>query len=76
MYEDVTESYVFDPDTHRVLPAEQSLGPQGGSGKIAGSHRAWSLENPPPEMREKLRQLYLDLEADLEARQERSSIRE
>ena len=27
-------------------------------------------ENPPPEMLEQLKELYLDLEADLEARQE------
>ena len=27
-------------------------------------------ENPPPDMKEKLQKMFLDLEADLEARQE------
>ena len=31
-------------------------------------------ENPPPDMREKLQELYLQLEADLEARQEGSGL--
>jgi len=32
-------------------------------------------ENPPPEMLEQLRQMYLDLETDIEARQEAGAMR-
>ena len=71
MYEDVTESYVFDPDTRQFFQQSNPWALEGRRRTAPGGHRAWPLgEIPPPEMREQLQQLYLDLEADLEARQE------
>ena len=70
MYEDVTESYVFDPDTQRFFQLSNPWALKGVVERLLEAIERGLWENPPPEMREKLQQLYLDLEADLEARQE------
>ena len=70
MYEDVTESYVFDPDTQRFFRDSNPWALKGVVERLLEAIERGLWENPPPEMREKLQQLYLDLEADLEARQE------
>ena len=70
MYEDVTESYVFDPDTQRFFQQSNPWALKGVVERLLEAIERGLWENPPPEMREKLQQLYLDLEADLEARQE------
>ena len=70
MYEDVTESYVFDADTQQFFQQSNPWALKGVVERLLEAIERGLWENPPPEMREKLQQLYLDLEADLEARQE------
>ena len=70
MYEDVTESYVFDPDTQQFFQISNPWALKGVVERLLEAIERGLWEEPPPEMREKLQQLYLDLEADLEARQE------
>ena len=70
MYEDVTDSYVFDPDTQRFFQQSNPWALKGVVERLLEAIERGLWEEPPPEMREKLQQLYLDLEADLEARQE------
>ena len=70
MYEDVTESYVFDPDTRQFFQQSNPWALKGVVERLLEAIERGLWENPPPEMREQLQQLYLDLEADLEARQE------
>ena len=70
MYEDVTESYVFDQDTQRFFQQSNPWALKGIVERLLEAIERGMWEEPPPEMREKLQQLYLDLEADLEARQE------
>ncbi len=70
MYEDVTESYVLDPETQQFFQQSNPWALKGIVERLLEAMERGLWENPPPEMREKLQQLYLDLEADLEARQE------
>ena len=70
MYEDVTESYVFDSDTQQFFRESNPWALKGVVERLLEAIERGMWENPPPEMREKLQQLYLELEADLEARQE------
>ncbi len=70
MYEDVTESYVFDPDTQRFFQQSNPWALKGVVERLLEAIERGLWENPPPEMRQKLQQMYLELEADLEARQE------
>ena len=70
MYEDVTESYVFDPDTQRFFRESNPWALKGVVERLLEAIERGLWEEPPPEMRDKLQQLYLELEADLEARQE------
>ena len=70
MYEDVTESYVFDPDTQRFFQLSNPWALKGVVERLLEAIERGLWENPPPEMRQKLQQMYLELEADLEARQE------
>ena len=70
MYEDVTESYVFDPDTQQFFQQSNPWALKGVVERLLEAIERGLWEEPPPEMREKLQQMYLDLEADLEARQE------
>ena len=70
MYEDVTESYVLDPETQQFFQQSNPWALKGIVERLLEAIERGLWENPSPEMREKLQQLYLDLEADLEARQE------
>ena len=70
MYEDVTESYVLDPDTQQFFRQSNPWALKGVVERLLEAIERGLWEEPPPEMREKLQQLYLDMEADLEARQE------
>ena len=71
MYEDVTESYVFDPDTQRFFQQSNPWALKGVVERLLEAIERGLWENPPPgNAREDLQQMYLDLEADLEARQE------
>ena len=70
MYEDVTESYVLDPETQRFFNQSNPWALKGIVERLLEAIERGLWEAPSPEMREKLQQLYLDLEADLEARQE------
>ena len=74
MYEDVTESYVFDSDTQDFFRQSNPWALKGVVERLLEAIERGLWEDPPPEMREKLRQLYLELETDLEARQEGSHV--
>ncbi len=76
MYESVTESYVFDPDTQRFFRQSNPWALKGVVERLLEAIERGLWENPPPEMRERLQQLYLELEADLEARQESAPVRQ
>ncbi len=75
MYEDVTESYVLDPETQQFFQESNPWALKGVVERLLEAIERGLWEEPPPEMREKLQQLYLELEADLEARQEGSQTR-
>jgi cobaltochelatase CobN len=70
MYEDVTEEYVLSPEMQEFFRQSNPWALRGIVERLleAIERRLW--ENPPPEMLDQLKELYLDLEADLEARQE------
>ena len=70
MYEDVTESYVLDPETQQFFQQSNPWALKGIVERLLEAIERGLWADPPPEMREKLQQLYLELEADLEARQE------
>ncbi len=70
MYEDVTESYVLDPETQQFFQQSNPWALRGIVERLLEAIERGLWQDPPPEIREKLQQLYLDLEADLEARQE------
>ena len=70
MYEDVTESYVLDPETQQFFQQSNPWALKGIVERLLEAIERGLWEDPSPEMREKLQQLYLELEADLEARQE------
>ena len=70
MYEDVTESYVLDSETQKFFQQSNPWALKGIVERLLEAIERGMWENPSPEMREKLQQMYLDLEADLEARQE------
>ncbi len=71
MYEDVTESYVLDPETQRFFQESNPWALRSVVERLLEAIERGLWEEPPPEMRNKLLQLYLELEAELEARQER-----
>ena len=70
MYEDVTESYVLDPDTQKFFQQSNPWALKGIIERLLEAIQRGLWENPPPEIQEKLQQLYLELEAGLEARQD------
>jgi len=73
MYEDVTEEYVLNPEMQDFFKESNPWALRGIVERLLEAVERGMWENPPPEMLEKLKELYLELEADLEARQERSS---
>ena len=70
MYEDVTESYVLDPETQKFFQESNPWARRSIVERLLAAIERGLWAEPPPEMREKLQELYLDLEAELEARQE------
>ena len=70
MYRDVTESYVFDPETQQFFRESNPWALKGIVERLLEAIQRGLWEEPPEDMKEKLQELYLELEADLEARQE------
>jgi len=70
MYENVTESYVLDPETQEFFQLSNPWALRDIVERLLEAIERGMWENPPPDMKEKLQQMFLDLEADLEARQE------
>ena len=72
MYENVTESYVLDPETQKFFQQSNPWALRDIVERLLEAIQRGMWENPPPDMKEKLQQMFLDLEANLEARQETS----
>ena len=70
MYEDVTEEYVLSPEMQEFFRKSNPWALRGIIERLLEAIERGMWENPPPEMLDQLKELYLDLEADLEARQE------
>ena len=70
MYRDVTESYVFDPETQQFFRDSNPWALKGIVERLLEAIQRGLWEEPPEDMKERLEELYLELEADLEARQE------
>ncbi len=70
MYENVTESYVLDPETQAFFQQSNPWALRDIVERLLEAIERGMWENPPPDMKEKLQKMFLDLEADLEARQE------
>jgi len=70
MYENVTESYVLDPETQEFFQQSNPWALRDIVERLLEAIERGMWENPPPDMKEKLQKMFLDLEADLEARQE------
>ena len=75
MYRDVTEAYVFDPDTQQFFRESNPWALKGMVERLLEAIQRGLWEEPPEDMVEKLRELYLQLETDLEARQEKNNPR-
>ncbi len=70
MYENVTESYVLDPDTQRFFQQSNPWALKRVIDRVLEAIERGLWENPSPEMQQKLKEVYLELEAHLEERQE------
>ncbi len=70
MYEGVTDSYVFDPETRQFFQESNPWALKSVVERLLEAIQRGLWESPPPDMKQKLEELYLELEADLEARQE------
>ena len=70
MYEGVTESYVLDPETRQFFQESNPWALKSVVERLLEAIQRGLWEAPPPDMQQKLEELYLELEADLEARQE------
>ena len=70
MYEDVTEEYVLNPDMQEFFRQSNPWALRGIVERLLEAVQRGLWENPPPEMLDQLRQMYLELETDIEARQE------
>ena len=70
MYQDVTESYVLDPEIQKFFHDSNPWALRSILERLLEAIERGLWEEPPPEMREKLQEMYLQLETDLEARQE------
>jgi cobaltochelatase CobN len=71
MYRDVTEEYVLSPEMQEFFRRSNPWALRAIVERLLEAIERGMWEDPPPEMLEKLKELYLDLETDLEARQER-----
>ena len=70
MYRDVTESYVFDPETQQFFKESNPWALKGIVERLLEAIQRGLWESPPEDMQQRLQELYLELESDLEARQE------
>jgi cobaltochelatase CobN len=70
MYEDVTEEYILNEDMQQFFRQSNPWAMRGIIERLLEAIERGMWENPPPEILDKLRELYLELETDLEARQE------
>ncbi len=70
MYQDVTEEYVLNPEMQDFFRESNPWALRSIVERLLEAVERGMWENPPPEMLEQLKELYLELEADLEARQE------
>ena len=73
MYEDVTEEYVLSPEMQQFFRESNPWALRGIVERLLEAIERGMWENPPPEMLDQLKEMYLELEADLEARQEGSA---
>ena len=70
MYKDVTEEYVLNPDMQEFFRQSNPWALRGIVERLLEAIERGLWEDPPPDLVDQLKELYLDLEADLEARQE------
>ena len=70
MYENVTEEYILNEDMQQFFRQSNPWAMRGIIERLLEAIQRGMWENPPPEIMDKLRELYLELETDLEARQE------
>ena len=70
MYEDVTEEYILNEDMQQFFKESNPWAMRGIIERLLEAIERGMWEEPPPEILDKLRELYLELESDLEARQE------
>ena len=70
MYNSVTEQYVLDEETQQFFRQSNPWALKGIVERLLEAMERGLWEEPSQDMREKLQQIYLELEADLEARQE------
>ena len=70
MYEDVTEEYVLNPEVQEFFRQSNPWALRGIVERLLEAIQRGMWADPPPEMLAELRRMYLDLETDLEARQE------
>ena len=75
MYRDVTEAYVFDPETQQFFRESNPWALKGMVERLLEAIQRGLWEEPPEDMLQKLQELYLELETELEARQEKQSLR-
>ena len=74
MYEDVTESYVMDPATQQFFQQSNPWALRDIVERLLEAIERGLWESPPDGMKERLQEMLLQLEADLEARQEGPSL--
>ena len=73
MYEDVTEEYVLNPEMQEFFRESNPWALRGIVERLLEAIQRGLWEDPPEEMLQKLREMYLEIEADIEARQEGNS---
>ena len=70
MYAGVTESYVLDPETRDFFMQSNPWALKSVVERLLEAIQRELWENPPEDMKDRLEEIYLQLETDLEARQE------
>ena len=72
MYEDVTQEYVLDVEMQEFFRQSNPWALRAIVERLLEAIERGLWEDPNPELLQQLKEMYLDLEADLEARQERN----
>lgn len=70
MYRDLTNSYVLDPDMQDFFRESNPWALRSIVERLLEAVERELWENPDPDMLDKLRQMYLDIEEEIESRQE------